>query len=290
MQIFRIDDIKLLIYHNLDEYGIRLFENAVQLSDGTREISAVVIGFGKYGQEVTKALLWYCQVPGYRVKITVLDESETAESEFRAMCPEIRIGENVNGANDMRYTIHFRKATFGMNDFYSELEKIGTISYAFVCLGDDSRNIAAATGIKERMAQQKKPLSIETILYEPCLKQCLAGNVRAFGDLQSFYSEDAVIEKNLINEGLEVHLRWSDDENDPNEKIVYHMKDYNYYSSLASALHRRLRREIKNHPNIFPFFANDPLVKELLPCINDNAQIKKLSKEMKRFSNWNVIL
>ena len=228
MNIIRIDDTKALIYHNLDEHGVQLFQNAYTLDNGTREISAVVVGFGKYGKEVTKALLWYCQLPGYRVKITVLDDHDTAESEFRAICPEIRLNEDINELNDMRYTIRFRKAMFGTEEFYSELEKIERLSYAFVSLGDDSRNIAAAMGIKERTAQQTDHLYIETVIYDPCLKNCLGGNVRAFGDLQSFYSENAVIARDLIDEGFDIHLRWSENPNDPAEKASFYMSDYNY--------------------------------------------------------------
>ena len=285
MRVLRVDDIKILIYHSLDENGLSLFKNAALLEDGTREISVAVIGFGKYGQEVTKALLWYCQIPGFRVKISVLDERVTTESEFRAMCPEIRVNEDVNDPNDMHYTLHFSYATFGTEEFYSELEKVGVISHAFVCLGDDSRNITAAVGIKERLSQQTAPLYIETIIYDPCLKNCFSDNVRAFGDLQSFYSKNSVIAGDLINEGLNVHLRWASNPDDPAEKTVFHMSDYNYYSSLASALHRRLIKKVKNNPDCFAFYEFDPLAQEILPRLDDNEHLKALSGEMRTFAD-----
>ena len=212
MGIVRIDDVKALIYYNLDIQGMQLFENAVILPDGTREISAVVVGFGKYGQEIAKALLWYCQLPGYRVRITVLDGRDTAESEFLVQCPEIKVNEDIDTQGDMRYTVRVRKASFGTSEFYSEIEGIEAISHVFVCLGSDSHNLAAATGIKTRLAQQGKFPPIDTVIYDTYLKECLisdGGAVRSFGDLHEFYSENAVIGESLIDEALQVHKRWA---------------------------------------------------------------------------------
>jgi len=288
MGIIRIDDVKLLIYHNLDVQGMQLFENATPLPDGTREISAVIVGFGKYGQEIAKALLWYCQLPGYRIRITVLDDRNTAESEFFAQCPEIRAGENINAKGDMQYSLRIRKASFGTSEFYSELEKIEKITHVFICLGTDNHNLAAATGIKTHLAQHNKFPLIDTFIYDTYMKECLISDgstVHSFGDLREFYSENALIAEPLIDEALQVHMRWAKDPDDPSEKKVFYMSDYHYYSSLASALHRRLLRKIKDRPYVFPFYTDDPISKEILPYLVDNEGLKTLSRDMRTFAD-----
>ena len=66
MKVTRINDIQALIYHTLDVHGMRLFANAREVDRNTKEISAVIVGLGKYGVEMMKALTWFCQLPGYR--------------------------------------------------------------------------------------------------------------------------------------------------------------------------------------------------------------------------------
>ena len=61
-EVIRVDDMRALIYHALDENGHLLFKSAKETKDG-RVISAAIVGMGRYGTEMLKALLWYCQIP-----------------------------------------------------------------------------------------------------------------------------------------------------------------------------------------------------------------------------------
>lgn len=398
LEVVRVNDIRALIYHNLDENGLELFENAKQYNDGTREICAVVVGLGRYGMETIKALLWYSQLPGYRVKITAFDEREEAPSIFLAACPSIVLDRDMNSRGDMRYSITIKKAVFGTDDFLSAIEALEDTTYVFVCLGDDNQNLAAAVSIRSRLMKKGIVPDIDTVVYDSSLKNrmdavwevqsSVAGlsdgkqkknrtkehstygesfslaedcdvskalsaekrnarkkrkdarreqaeqrkiarrdfkgikhtlegdrseaatktvraireknveHINIIGDLDSFYSEETVINSQLIQEGLEVHRRWNITER------AFYMNDYNFYSSVASALHRRLRRRIveecteQTHGAVFPFYFSsvpDPyfrsqenvaeLLKELLPQTVNEKLVKELSDKMKAFGD-----
>lgn len=312
LNVIRVNDIRSLVYQNLETHGIELFENANLLDDGTREISAAVVGLGQYGMEMIKALLWYCQLPGYRVKITAFDEQKDAADRFKASCPEIKVNTgNSDEFGDMRYTLEIKKASFGTESFYNELEKIKDVTYLFVCLGTDRQNITAATGIRDRLIKNGVLPKIETVVYDSALKNSISDDLNAYiriiGDLDSFYSVGTVINSKLIGSGLDVHNRWwnGDKQGVDYEANVrkYYMNDYNFYSSIAGALHRKLRKNIikYNKPDavsVFPFYYSDKLeakqlrfdgdiglLRELLPRVNDNDSIEKLSEEIKSVSD-----
>lgn len=305
LKVVRVNDIRALIYHNLNDNGIKLFEGANDLPGGTREISAVIVGLGQYGMEILKSLLWYSQLPDYRITINAFDEREEAQSILKASCPEIRIGEAVDGEGDMRYTLNIKKAKYGTQEFYDAIMDLnewktanGTksiktqITYMFVCLGNDGDNIAAVKGIRNWLANGNVFPYIETVVYDSSLKERISAdfseqNINIIGDLVGFYSEGTVINSELTNDGLEVHKRWDDSDNPENN---YYMNDYNYYSSLASALHRNLRKKLIQYDKIdevFPFYSKyKPEEKKLFQRINDNAEIKKLSNEMTEFADY----
>lgn len=305
LEVIRVNDIRALIYHNLNDNGIHLFENANDLSDGRREISAVIVGLGQYGMEMLKALLWYSQLPNYRVTITAFDDREEARSTFEAACPEIKIDEAIDEEGDMRYTLHIKKAKYGTKEFYDAIMDLnewkienGTkeiskqITYLFVCLGNDRDNIAAAKGIRNWLAHGNVFPYIETVVYDSALKNRLFDefskqNINIIGDLAGFYSEGTVINSGLTNDGLDVHTRWDNSENTNHN---YYMNDYNYYSSLAGALHRNLRKTLVQYDKIdkiFPFYSKyNSEEKALFQKINNNTEIKELSNEMTEFADY----
>lgn len=306
IKVIRVNDKKALVYHNLNENGLRLFENANTLADGSREISAVVVGLGKYGIEMIKALLWYCQIPGYRIKITAFEQQKDKISVVKASMPSIELNKDIDEVGDMRYTFDIVEETYGTDRFFSELEKIEDITYAFICLGSDHMNIEATLSICDLMTKNSFSPYIETVVYDSSLKKRLDSvwreeKINIIGDLEEFYSLGTVINSDLIHKGLEVHKRWDDSDKAENN---FYMNDYNYSSSLASALHRLLRQKIiayssnKNKEEVFPFyyssgkdgeatdrFIDRDVLKSVFEYINDNENVKLLSKRMQNFAD-----
>ncbi|MBE6661196.1 MAG: DUF4381 domain-containing protein [Ruminococcaceae bacterium] len=362
MEVIRVNDARALIYHNLDvggdekpkkkkdtpffpkdksyksdAMGLRLFEKAVKIDEKNRVISAVIVGLGRYGMEMLKALLWYCQIPGYSVKITALDEAKDIKCRFRAMCPEIVPGKVYDGPGDMRYEINVKSVKVGTKKFLEEIESVKDVTYIFVGLGQDDMNLSTALSIENYMAALGRDPDIDTVVYnsdlaeqmrdkwaedlqilresekEENLPQSPRCRVRIIGDLKSFYSAGTVIASKLDEEGFEVHLRWEINKKQKmpkrkeerlKEKIrkQYHMQDYGYFSSLASALHRRLRRRILQYREgdaycreVFPAFrrpGNDDtpeeraqrvMIEDMLKSICDSDSTRELSFEMQDY-------
>lgn len=257
IEVVRINDIRSLIYHNLNESGLRLFENAITAKDGSRKISAVIFGLGKYGSEMLRALLWYCQIPGYTVHIRAFDEREDVKEIFRASCPEITLGKELTSELGARYKIDV--STFKAEGYdFTEAAKGAT--YCFVCLGDDDRNLSTAMRVRcatEKLGQAHTT-DIETVIYDSNIKERISYEygsrepsrddmryykIHIIGDINSFYSKDTVINSELIRAGFAVHSKWESSTGILSRNRFF-MNDYNFFSSLASALHDGLYSKI----------------------------------------------
>ena len=143
MKVIRVNDIQSLVYHNLDTHGIRLFKNARGCDGSDKTISAVIVGLGKYGLEMMKALTWFCQMPGYKIKINAFDIDDGAESNFKCMCPELMSRGDDSGESEYDIKIHSGVGT-DTPEFYEKLSQIRDATYIFVCLGNDELNLEAA--------------------------------------------------------------------------------------------------------------------------------------------------
>ncbi|MBR5033920.1 MAG: hypothetical protein IKX71_01305, partial [Bacteroidales bacterium] len=108
------------------------------MPNGDKQISAVIVGLGRYGTEMLKALSWYCQMDGYHVEIDVYDADEKAEDRFRALAPEL-MAEAYNGVvipGEAEYTIRIHSGIdAGTKTFADEIGKRKGTTFAFVALG-----------------------------------------------------------------------------------------------------------------------------------------------------------
>lgn len=271
MKVYSINDVQSLIYHNLSEHGIRLFRNAHSFNRNV--ISTVIIGLGKYGMEMLKALIWYGQVCGFELKINVFDADPLAETKFMTECPEIvALNRNtIEGEAHYDITIHNGINVNGF-DFVKKIEEINDATYVFVSLGADEENISTAVALRaiyERINHKYQP-DIETVVYDTNISREMgvawegdsvwnehfdgiknfkqqAYKIHMIGDLDSFYAENTVIDSDLVKRGQDVNRRWarskSPEERQENEKAFWRY-DYNYRSSIAKALHEDLRRKL----------------------------------------------
>ena len=238
MDFYRLDDIKAYVFNNLYKNGHNLFKNARVDSEGRKVISAVIVGLGKYGREMFKALNWFCQMPDYTFKITAFDSDKNAEEKMRADCPELmseKFNRSVVGDDDhYDITIH-SGVDISLAKFREELKKIDDATYIFVCLGDDDTNLAAATMIRSLCegnrytGDGRKPV-IEAVIYDSDMYDGIgvsweqvekgehAGvhntkgqdyNIIMSGDLESLYSIDTLVNSELDQKGRAVNWRYS---------------------------------------------------------------------------------
>ena len=249
IKVRRISNVRTMIYSILQDKGSELFDNAVQHKEtGKRLISAVIVGLGKYGSEMTKALAWFCQMEGYRIEIDVYEKDSCAENLFASMCPELMDKEHNDKFDDpgeaqYRIGIH---AGIDVNTFQfcREIKKLGNTTYVFIALGNDEANIRTSIKLRtlfERMGIKPK---IQAIVEDSERKKSLADiknysnqpyDIEYVGSVDEIYSYGNIINSRLEREALERHLCWGE-END------FWKYEYNYRSSMASALHRRMKK------------------------------------------------
>ncbi len=251
IRLRRVDDIRSLVLRNLYDSGEKLFLGALPEEDGQKCINAVVIGTGGHGREMIKTLVWFCQMEGYRIQIHAFDIDENAEDRFALLAPELMSPRN-NGVyikGEAQYKIVFHSG-ISVNDarFTRALDEAGTPTYIFISMGEDARNVRTAVFLRQYFRQKHMPDPvIQAIVYDTGNKDILNGatnwkgkpyGIEFIGDLEEMYSERVILRQDLENEALITHKGYGGSEED------FYRFEYNYRSSMASALHRHLRRKL----------------------------------------------
>ncbi len=248
----RVCDYESLVSHNLFTNGTKLFKNAVPVEgDNEKLISVAIIGFDKYAKAMTKALSWYCQMDGYKLTIDVFSGTTDAEELFSAECPELmseRYNGNFDDYGDARYKITFHdNINFSKIDYTEEISKLSALSYAFVSVGNDDNNLAAAVKLRQLCERFGTKPIIQTIISNSEKKDALQGaknyreqsyDIDYIGDIKSLYSADTIIGNEITKEALERHKKWGTEES-------FWTFEYNSKSSIASAIHRRAKIDCK---------------------------------------------
>jgi hypothetical protein len=115
-------------------------------------------------------------------------------------------------------------------------------------LGNDPLNVRTAVLMRQFYLQQHMGTpAIRAIVYEPRTKQALIGaknwknqeyNIDFIGDLEESYSEEVILRQALENEALKTHTGYGGTAEE------FYRYEYNYRSSMASALHYNLRKKL----------------------------------------------
>ena len=217
MRVRRINEVQSLINHLLYKKGKRIFKTAKENSDGTKDISIVIIGMGRHGTEMVKALSWYGQMDGYNLEINAFDKDPLAEEKFTALAPELMSpaynGTHIHGEAQYKITIHPNSDVETIT-FVNEIKKISNATYVLVALGDDDVNIRTAINLRMHFERMKISPVIQAIVYNSQQKKALDGiknfagqdyNIEFIGDLESSYVEKVIIDSDLEKEALDHH-------------------------------------------------------------------------------------
>ena len=246
MKVRRINEVQSLINRILYEDGAIIFDGAGVQDDGTKKISAIIVGMGNHGTEMLKALAWYGQMDGYQLEINAFDKDPMAEERFNAAAPELMSpvynGARVEGEAQYRITIHSGMDADSLS-FGKEIEKISDATYVIVALGNDDVNINTAVRLRMYFERMRIHPVIQAIVYNTQQKKALEGiqnyrgqkyDIDFIGDLESSFAESVIVGSELEEEALQRHLKWGKED----EFWTY---EYNYRSSVASAIHMRAR-------------------------------------------------
>lgn len=246
IKVRRVNEVQSLISRNLYENGFeKIFSSSFEDDDGIKKINAVVIGMGRYGTEMTKALSWFCQMDGYLAQINSFDISPLAEQQFNSLCPELmKFSGVLDVEGETKYTI---KIHSGVNvetvDFDEIIAELPRTTYVFVSLGDDEKNITAAVKLRALFARMGYYPQIQAVVYNSEKSQALAGitnfkgqayDIDFIGDINSSYSEEVILNSDVEMLALARHLKWG-------KESDFWRYDYNRKSSIASAIHRVMK-------------------------------------------------
>ncbi len=246
LKVRRVNEMRSLVNRILYERGAELFRQAKELPDGSKKISAVLVGLGGHGTEMLKALAWFCQMDGYHVELHAFDADEKAEDRFCALAPEL-MSEQYNGVllpEEAEYTIRIHAGLdVSTKSFADEIAGLTDTTYVFISLGSDEKNIRAAVDLRMQFERMKIKPVIQSIVYSSEEKAALDGitnyrgqayDIEFIGDLGSSYSEKVIMDSELEVEALRRHLKWGQEEE-------FWQYEYNYNSSVASAIHMKAR-------------------------------------------------
>ena len=243
----RISPQGAFVNHLLHTDGNRLFTSAIPVSEDTKLISALVLGTGQLGTKMLKALAWYGQMDGYLLQIHAFDKSKDARDRFEALCPDL-LNPEYNGiylAGEAFHQIDVETCDVCTQTFRQKIKDIKNISYAFVCLGDDSLNIATAVELRVLFEQMHISPPILAVVSDSQKAAALqnaknfkqqAYNIHFVGDAKTVYSSQVILNSALEKDALELHKRYNDGKPDG-----FYEFEYNYRSSMASVIHQQAR-------------------------------------------------
>lgn len=246
MKVRRVNEVQSLINQVLYECGNELFKSALPIENGEKKIRAVIVGLGNHGTEMLKALAWYCQMDGYHIEIDAFEKDALAKERLMALCPEL-LSDDYNGVSkpgEAEYTIRIHSGIdVNTKEFVDCISDMKDVTYAFVCLGSDEDNVKTAVNLRMLFERGGIKPMIQAVVYNSDEKKALSGitnyhgqeyNIDFIGDLKSSYSENVIINSELVEYALERHKKWGTEEE-------FWQYEYNYRSSIASAIHLKAR-------------------------------------------------
>lgn len=248
MRVRRIHEVRSLVTRVLYEKGQEaVFAPAAAAGN---KITAVVVGMGSHGTEMTKALAWYGQMDGYELEIHGFEKSTEAAERFALACPEL-VGpfhydaKEVLGTEEpYRITVH-GGVDVDTKGFVDILLSLPQVTYVFVSLGNDELNIATAVRLRELFEQHGNHPYIHAIVYNTEKKNALLGitnykgqpyDIHFIGDMRTSYSEAVLLDNEVEQLALKRHTKWGSEQS-------FWQYNYNYQSSIASAIHRKAKTE-----------------------------------------------
>ncbi len=246
IKVRRVNEVQALILRNLYNKGYEaVFESAYDNGGDEKEINAVVIGMGRHGTEMTKALTWFCQMNGFSVKIDSFDKQKDADKKFASLCPElVAFSGKLDIEGEAKYTVNIHPhIDVDSVDFDSTVIGLPRATYVFVALGNDEKNISTAVKLRCLYERMGYAPFIQAVVYNSDKKEALNGvanfkgqeyKVDFIGDMKTSYSEEVILDSEVENAALKRHLKWGDESE-------FWQFDYNYKSSVASAIHYKMK-------------------------------------------------
>jgi hypothetical protein len=273
IHVRRINPARTLVYDWLwrdrgdRPAGIDLFDHAV--ADGSdRVVAAVVVGLGEHGTEMVKALSWYGQMNfdggSYRLQVDAFDADPAAAERFAAACPGLAEpspqGDAVSRGprQDALYDIKVRGGVDATGPaLAAALAAIDPVTFVFVSVGDDSKNLQVAADLRRHFAREGRcPQILAVSRNAAVMRRALAAEaerlpagvprIELVGDVADVYSRETVVQSELEHNGLVCHMAWAQREAVKWRRYMdtFWEDDYCYASSITVPIHWKARRAL----------------------------------------------
>lgn len=244
MKIRRVNPYRSFIENLLYTKGTDIFDKAIGDAD-SKKIGAIIIGMGKYGTAMFKALSWYLQMNGYVSTIDCFDANRYLGSRLNVECPGLFCEDK---ENDFQLDINIHSGVNVRGDeFVTQLKELKDTTYVFVALGNDELTTDTAFMIRMLFERMKINPIIQAVSKSRIMNDKLDGitnykkqayNIDFLGDLESSYSQEVIMHSKMEEEALQAHMSYG---GGPEAEAAFWAYEYNYHSSVATIIHRRAK-------------------------------------------------
>lgn len=271
LKVRRIDEYRNFSWNVIFDENI--FDFAVETNVNgkiVKELNVVIVGFGKFGREITKTLLWASQLDGYKLSIHIFDSKKSIDTSFKTMCPEIIKTNHLVQDKNPQYDIYFHNEN-DIKDykFIDDINKIKNITNVFVQLGTDKDNIETAMKLRSVISKNKlfnpnmqaySP-QILSIVYNDLKTEIIGScdriinyadtrkekhyNIKLIGNFKSRFTLKLIEQLEFEERGFACHKVWANKQADVNKQINNFDKiEYFRRSSITEALHMMLMEKL----------------------------------------------
>lgn len=239
-----VNEVVSVVNNELYYNGHKIFKKAQQ--NDSKVINIVLVGAGEYGTQMFKTLLWYCQVIGYTINFTLIDEKSTILSEYQVQFPEVDFVSGDSSTKPDKEPNYNVKIYSGIDvktkEFFDIVSNVNP-TYVFVSLGDDELNLNTAIKLREQAERDKINPIIKLSMRSSRVANKVFGatdhkknkyNVEPIGDINSAYSYDCIIHEDIEEKAKYQHVVKSKADTE------FWSSAYNYQSSFARTMHMKL--------------------------------------------------
>ncbi len=241
-----------------------IFDNAIK-KDGYKEVNILIVGLGRYGKELLKAICWCGQMIGYKLTINVVDKQKDLEDIMYSEAPGLISCNNKNANGDAQYKINFHDETDVLSKKFAEkIDMFSNTTSVFVMLGDDQLNLKSAFRLRELFGRLKNegngnlPKIYASVFSSDKhnifndmdgLKnfKCQKYDIKLIGSNSDQYSQEVIEQTRLEEKALKVHMGYSKPTNKEEETKfteLFNSYEYNRKSSMSEVVYSEFRTSL----------------------------------------------
>ncbi len=195
-------------------------------SGRVQPISIAIIGLGRHGTELLKAISWCGQMIGYTLEVHVFDAAPNAEEAIRSEAPELIQYNHARLVGEPYYDFYFHSGVDVRSmGFLEQLSGLSTLSAVYITLGDDELDVETAVRVRMQLGRDKIRFGRElppiyTVVYSSLKSEIFRNGLKDtkdqdygitfVGSMKERYSLHFIEQAELEAAGLACHRHWAE--------------------------------------------------------------------------------